>query len=203
MKKNMSGIEWYRYVYKFLSENVSFIILPNCDEAFRESLVSFSGQVDKGKYIRLNAENKTYGLYVSRGNHGNSAIIEKSVYMSFLTNNRISFDYPIEKGWIMPFSKSDFMSCRHLKNENKKRKSESYKRYVIHERARKLNDPNTSPEERQNIRLDIWADMKLKNGEVKTTKYENSLYQKLYHLYKKRVKRQHKVVTNGMNTALT
>ena len=197
MKKNMSGVEWYRFVCNFLSENVSFIILPNCDETFRESLVSFSGQSDKEKYIRVNAENKKYGLYVSRGKHGNSAIVEKSVYISFLEKQCISYDYPIQKGWIMPYSKKDFMSCRHLKNENQKRNSESSKKYVILERERKLKDPNTSSDDRQNIRLDIWADMKLKNGEVTTTKYENSLYQKLYHLYKKRVKRQHKVVTNG------
>lgn len=196
MKKNMSGIQWYRYVCKFLSENVSFIILPNCDEAFRVSLVSFSGQNYKGKYIRINVENKKYGLYVSRGNHGNSAIIEKSVYMSFLERKGISYDYPIEQGWIMPYSKNDFMLCRHLKNENKKKNSKSPKN-VIFERARKLKDHNTSPEERQNLRLDIWSDMKLKNGEVTTTKYENSLYQKLYHIYKKRVKKQHKVLTNG------
>ena len=42
--------------------------------------------------------------------------------------------------------------------------------------------------------LDIWSDNKLKNNEIATSDYENALFNKLYAVYHKRVKKQQKFI---------
>ncbi len=194
MSKSISGLRWYKDVIKFLSELDCYLTTPNMDKDFANDLLK-SARNESTPVFRVNTEYKKYGLYVSRGKH--STIIPKEAVERFCEGKEYSVEGLLTTNQIVSYSATDFFNCRHKKNQNKKEQKEISKRIKDRKRYDILNSPNSSPEAKKHVMLDIWSDKKLENNEITTTEYENKLYNKLYALYRKRVKRQQKFIINN------
>lgn len=79
MKKRMNGLQWYKKVHNFLSSHKSYIVITQSDTQ-KLSLIDIINS-SKGDGIRLKAENKKYGLYVSRGRRGNAAVVTEEMWL--------------------------------------------------------------------------------------------------------------------------
>lgn len=196
MTKIVSGLKWYKEVSKFLSEANCYLTTPNMDKSIANDLLN-SARKELCRMFRVNTEYKKYGLYVSRGNHGNSLILEKTIFERFCNEKGYSVEGLLRTNQVVSYSAKDFLDCRHKKNQNKKEQKEISRRIKIKKRKDILNSPYSSPEEKQNVLLDIWSEKKLENNEITTTQYENLLFNKLYALYRKRVKRQQKFIIHN------
>lgn len=191
MSKSISGLRWYKDVIKFLSELDCYLTTPNMDKDIANDLLK-SARNESTPVFRVNTEYKKYGLYVSRGKH--STIIPKEAVERFCEGKEYSVEGLLTTNQIVSYSANDFRDCRHKKNQNKKEIKEASRKRQIRKRYNILNSPLTTPEEKKSVMLDIWSDKKLENDEITTTEYENKLYNKLYALYRKRVKRQQKFI---------
>jgi very-short-patch-repair endonuclease len=189
----MNGLNWYKEVSKFLTELNCYLTTPNMDENIANNLLKFA-RSESCSIFRVNTEYKKYGLYVSRGNHGNSMIITKDAVERFCENKDYSVDGLLNTNQIIDYSFRDFRDCRHRKNQNKKEQKELSRRIKIRKRKDILNNPLSTPEAKKHVLLDIWSDCKLEKNEIATTEYENLLFSKLYALYHKRVKKQQKFI---------
>lgn len=124
MGKKMNGLQWYKQVYKFLSSQKSYLIITQSDEQ-KLSLIDIINS-HKGQGIRLKAEYKKYGLYLSRGRRGDAAIVTQDVLDEFCKKNNIT-DVGSTK-YILRYTAKMFQECRQLKNINvhRNRKSPKY-----------------------------------------------------------------------------
>ena len=185
MKKE-TGLQWYLRIERFLSSNDCYLIRTN------DKMCTLLCGEERASIVRVNANNKRYGLYVSRGNKGNSFLVSKDFFDKYCKANNIDKS----SLFIISYSVNDFRECHHAKNISKaESKQQSEKRKQI-KRISILNSAFSTKEEKINVRLDIWSEKKLKNNEVVTTSYEDSLYRKLYRKYKKRIKRQERIIIN-------
>lgn len=78
----MDGIHWYKKVYNFLSSQKCYLIITQSEQQ-KLSLIDIINS-HKGKGLRLKAENKKYGIYVSRGRRGNAAVVTQDIANEFL-----------------------------------------------------------------------------------------------------------------------
>lgn len=189
--KGTNGLQWYKKVYSFLAKNECYLTTPNFDETLRQNILDNIGATTR---IRLKTEFKRFGLYVSRGKSGHSMVIIKDVLESYCITNNISLETLLSNNSIVPFTAKQFMEIRHKKNIDKEvRKQENIQKRDIY-RHYVLKDPLSTREQKQRVLLDIWSDKKLNNNEIASTEFENILFNKLYGIYKKRVKRQQKLI---------
>ena len=189
--KGTNGLQWYKKVYSFLAKNECYLTTPDFDETLRQDILNNIGATTR---IRLKTEYKRFGLYVSRGKSGHSMVIIKDVLENYCIANNISFETLLSNNSIVPFTAKQFMEIRHKKNIDKEvRKQENIQKRDIY-RNYVLKDPLSTREQKQRVLLDIWSDKKLDNNEIASTEFENILFNKLYGIYKKRVKRQQKLI---------
>lgn len=116
----MDGIHWYKKVYNFLSSQKCYLIITQSEQQ-KLSLIDIINS-HKGKGLRLKAENKKYGIYVSRGRRGNAAVVTQDIANEFCETNNI--DIRFSKRYIFEYTAKMFLECHRLKNINvhKKRK---------------------------------------------------------------------------------
>lgn len=124
MKKGISGLQWYKQVYKFLSSQKSYLIITQSD--VQKISLFFIINSHKGQGIRLKAEYKKYGLYLSRGRKGNAAIVTQEVLDKFCSKNLITNVDSCK--FILPYTAKMFQESHKLKNINvhRNRKSPKY-----------------------------------------------------------------------------
>lgn len=189
----MNGLNWYKEVSKFLTELDCYLTTPNMDENIASDLLK-SARSESYSIFRINTEYKKYGLYVSRGKHGNSMILAKTDLERFCKDKEYSVDGLLKTNQIIVYSAKDFRNCRHRKNLYKKQQKEIEKEKWDKKRNDILNSQFTSPETKKHVMLDIWSDNKLEKNEIATTEYENILFSKLRALYRNRVKKQQKFI---------
>jgi very-short-patch-repair endonuclease len=189
--KGTNGLQWYKKVYSFLAKNECYLTTPNFDETLRQNILDNIGATTR---IRLKTEFKRFGLYVSRGKSGHSMVIIKDVLESYCITNNISLETLLSNNSIIPFTAKQFMEIRHKKNIDKEVRKQGDKQKIDIYRHYVLKDPLSTKEQKQRVLLDIWSDKKLDNNEIASTEFENILFNKLYGIYKKRVKRQQKLI---------
>ncbi len=102
MKKE-SGLQWYSRVYKFLLDNDSYLVIPN-NKGQIQSVIDL---LENDNYIRLKAETKKYGLYLSRGKSGNAILAPKRFVASL---------YGIDYLTLIPYTAQQFKESHQLKN---------------------------------------------------------------------------------------
>ena len=189
--KGTSGLQWYKKVYSFLAKNDCYLTTPNFDENLRQDILNNIGVTTR---IRLKTEFKRFGLFVGRGKSGHSMVIIKDVLKNYCITNNISLETLLSNNSIVPFTAKQFMEIRHKKNiDQEVRKQENKHKRDIRRRYL-LKDTSLTREQRQRVLLDIWSDKKIDNNEIASTEFENILFNKLYGVYKKRVKRQQKFI---------
>ena len=123
MGKKMNGLQWYKKVYKFLSSQKSYLIITQSDEQ-KLSLIDIINS-HKGQGIRLKAEYKKYGLYLSRGRRGDAAVVTQEVLGEFCNKNCITNIDSCK--FILHYTAKMFQECRQLKNINVHRNRKSHK----------------------------------------------------------------------------
>lgn len=193
MNKITSGFKWYKEVNEFLTKLDCYLTTPNMDENIASDLLK-SARSESYSIFRINTEYRKYGLYVSRGKHGNSMILAKTDLEHFCANKEYSVDGLLKTNQIIVYSAKDFRDCRHRKNLYKKEQAEISKKRNDKRRSDILNSQFSSPEAKKYVMLDIWSDNKLQNNEIATTEYEGLLFNKLRALYRNRVKKQQKFI---------
>lgn len=189
----MNGLHWYQEVSMFLKEHDCYLTTPIMDKDICKELREFA-RGESCPIYRVNTEYRKYGLYVFRGKHGNSMMLEKPVVEIFCENKDFTVEGLLRTNQILPFSSKDFCDCRHLKNLNKIERKQISENIKQKKRSDILNDPKSSPESKRYVMLDIWSDKKLKNDEIATSEYETTLFNKLYAVYRRRVKKQQKFI---------
>ena len=124
MGKKMNGLQWYKKVYKFLSSQKSYLIITQSDEQ-KLSLIDIINS-HKGQGIRLKAEYKKYGLYLSRGRRGDAAVVTQEVLDEFCNKNWITNVDSCK--FILRYTAKMFKECHQLKNINvhRNRKTPKY-----------------------------------------------------------------------------
>ena len=124
MGKIMNGLQWYKKVYKFLSSQKSYLIITQSDEQ-KLSLIDIINS-HKGQGIRLKAEYKKYGLYLSRGRRGDAAVVTQEVLDEFCNKNFITNVDSCK--FILHYTAKMFQESHKLKNINvhRNRKSPKY-----------------------------------------------------------------------------
>lgn len=194
--KGISSLQWYKQVYRFLLQDVCYSTTPITDKSILDELIKFARK-NSCSIFRVNTEYRKYGLYISRGNRGNSILIGESDLERFCSNNGFGMEDLVNSNQAVPYSASDFKSIRHTKNVvNKQNKiNNEIRRY--NKNIGVINNPLSTEEQKKTARLDVWAEQKLKNKEVSSTEYENILFCKLSAKYKRRVKRQQKIIVNN------
>lgn len=110
----MDGIHWYKKVYNFLSSQKCYLIITQSEQQ-KLSLIDIINS-HKGKGLRLKAENKKYGIYVSRGRRGNAAVVTQDIANEFCETNNI--DIRFSKSYIFEYTAKMFLECHRLKNIN-------------------------------------------------------------------------------------
>lgn len=185
------GHSWYMKINKFLGDNECYLTTPEFDERLRKLMLV---SIKPYTRIRVKTEYRKYGLLVSVGSHGNSVIVIKKVFSDFCNEAKINEDVLLRSGVIIKYTPTMFKECRHKKNvynemkkiENKKKRDENRRKW--------LESNLLTSQQKQSIRLHIWSDKILDNGETTITKYEELLYNKLYGIYKKRVRKQERII---------
>ena len=114
MKKKMNGLQWYKKVYKFLSSQKSYLIITKSDEQ-KLSLIDIINS-HEGQGIRLKAEYKKYGLYLSRGRRGDAAVVTQEVLYAFCKENNVTDAF--SKKYILQYTAKMFEESHKLKNIN-------------------------------------------------------------------------------------
>ena len=109
MGKKMNGLQWYKKVYKFLSSQKSYLIITQSDE-HKLSLIDIINS-HKGQGIRLKAEYKKYGLYLSRGRRGDAAVVTQKVLDEFCNKNSITNVDSCK--FILHYTAKMFQECHH------------------------------------------------------------------------------------------
>jgi len=189
----MNGLHWYQEVSRFLKELDCYLTTPIMDKDICKELREFS-RSEACPIYRVNTEYRKYGLYVFRGKHGNSVMLAKPVVERFCENKEYTVEGLLKTNQILPFSAKDFCNCRHRKNINKIERKQISENIKWKKREGILNNPKSSPESKRYVMLDIWSDKKLKNDEIATSEYETTLFNKLYAVYRRRVKKQQKFI---------
>lgn len=190
----MNNLNWYKQVYTFLKDNDCYLVTEKLDDTPWHLLINSTYGYQR---IRANSEFKKFGLYVSRGKSGNSMVIIKSVFADFCKANGYSIDEFLDNKAVIHYTASMFQNCRHQKNVYKRYQEANNKIRRAERRREILNSPTSTPYQKRQVQLDIWSEKKLENNEVASTKYEDQLFNKLYAIYRKRVKRQQKFIING------
>ena len=113
--KGTSGLQWYREVCKFLTELDCYLTTPVMDRTIFDELLNFAHK-NTCSIFRLKTEYKKYGLYVSRGKHGNSILIAKPVVERFCQLKDYVVDGLLTTNQIVAYSAKDFRDIRHFKN---------------------------------------------------------------------------------------
>lgn len=108
----MSGLHWYMKVYKFLSTHNCYVVITQ-DVKQKLSLIDIINS-HKGEGIRLKAEYKKYGFYISQCKRGNAAIVTETIIDEFCKANVI--DKQTSSKYIFPYSAQDFYDGRRVKN---------------------------------------------------------------------------------------
>lgn len=124
----MTGLQWYKNVYKFLSSQKSYLIITQSEEQ-KLSLIDIINS-HKGQGIRLKAEYKKFGLCLGRGRRGDAAVVTNEVLKEFCYKNSI-IDVDTCK-YILPYNAKMFKECRQLKNINVHRNKKSHKNLEYH-----------------------------------------------------------------------
>lgn len=191
--KGTSGLQWYREVCKFLTELDCYLTTPVMDRTIFDELLNFA-QKNTCSIFRLKTEYKKYGLYVSRGKRGNSILIAKPVVERFCQLKDYVVDGLLTTNQIVAYSAKDFRDIRHFKNVHQSQIMEYARKRRYYKNKEIINSPLFNEEQKKRAMLDIWSDKKLENNEVTSTKYENILFNKLFGIFKKRVKKQQKFI---------
>lgn len=123
----MNGLHWYQKVYKFLSSQKSYLIITQSEEQ-KLSLIKIINS-HEGHGIRLKAEYKKFGLYLSRGRRGDAAVVTQEVLDEFCDKNCITNVDSCK--FILHYTAKMFQECRQLKNINvqRNRNSQRYTEY--------------------------------------------------------------------------
>ena len=192
--KGESGLQWYKKIYSFLAKNECYLTTPNFDENLLQKILD---SIDVTTRIRLKTEFKRFGLCVDRGKSGHSMVVIKDVLKGYCTANNIILETLLSNNSIVPFTAKQFMEIRHKKNIDKevRKQYNKHKRDIFRDYV--LKDPLSTREQKQRVLLDIWSDKKLQNKEIASTEFENILFNKLFGIYKKRVKRQQKFIVRN------
>lgn len=112
--KVKNGLDWYKKVFKFLSLNESYLIITTTEEQ-KLLLIKFINE-NRGCGIRLKAENKKYGLYISQGRRGNAAIVTKKIAQPYCEYNGLNFEEQLKTGKIVRYTAEYFKEIREIKN---------------------------------------------------------------------------------------
>lgn len=108
----MNGLQWYKKIYNFLSSHECYLVIVQ-NESQKLSLIELLNKnINEG--IRLNARYKKYGLYVSRGKHGNAAVVTQNIAKEFCAQQGYNLD--TKKDFVIPYTKKDFSISHELKN---------------------------------------------------------------------------------------
>lgn len=132
MGRIMNGLQWYKKVYNFLSSQKSYLIITQSDEQ-KLSLIDVINS-HKGQGIRLKAEYKKYGLYLSRGRRGDAAVVTQEVLDEFCNKNCI-IDIDSCK-FVLHYTTKMFQECHQLKNINVHRNRKSHKYIPYYEQLK-------------------------------------------------------------------
>lgn len=113
MKTKMNGLQWYKNVYEFLSSHDCGLIITQSDEQ-KSSLIDIINN-HKGHGIRLKAEYKKYGLYLSRGRRSTAAVVTQEVLDEFCKDNNM-LDIASNKNILPHYTPKMFQESHRLKN---------------------------------------------------------------------------------------
>ena len=116
MKKE-SGLGWYQRVYKFLKSNECYLIRTTTNEQ-KLSLIDAINSGKGGRGIRLKVVNKKYGLYISRGQKGESAVVIKDAAIEYCLKTGLDFDFQLKHEKIIRITAELFKEWREIKNIN-------------------------------------------------------------------------------------